>query len=176
MADWTSLVVAVVGVVGTASVSITTQRYALKSQGLESQAKLKQVADDRAEALREMGITSKREMYTELNTKARNYRASILDCYAHMLHERADSKALGKLEEARVAFRECNARAQLIVPRRILDKARVANKALGDGYRAIHSESHQRRAEVEQEIGQAVRDLLDSMRIDLEVDQDPDSI
>lgn len=162
---------AVVGVVGTASGSIITQRATLKSERLRADREREAHQNELKEAADRARRDQLRELYTELNTKARHYRAALTDCVAHLSGERPIESALTSLEAARQAFAECNSRAQMRLPWSILGKATGASVALGDGYRAINADMQGlTEASLEEYVRRAVNALRDAMRADLGLD------
>jgi hypothetical protein len=128
-----SLVVALVGVAGTLSATLVTQRAALKSKQLDSADRSRERAEDRAEAERRLTLEEKRVVYVELNASAHQLWTVAHDCLFD--RHRGLAVDVAELDSARTKFLELRARAQMILPDRALKVAEEVYDGFGPAYR-----------------------------------------
>ncbi|WP_280492993.1 hypothetical protein [Nocardia asiatica] len=128
-----SLVVALVGVAGTLSATLVTQRAALKSKQLDSADRSRERAEDRAEAERRSMLEEKRVVYVELNASAHQLWIVAHDCVVD--RHRGLDVDVAELDSARTKFLELRARAQMILPDRGLKVVNEIYESFGPAYR-----------------------------------------
>jgi hypothetical protein len=133
-ADLTTVVVAILGAVGTLSSPLLTQRFADRAKRQDFEFELERRREDRHEDDRRSAAEERREIYAQLNTAARRYEQAIYQ-YLRAISEgpaRPDQQA--KLVAARETFRELYSDAQMILPDRVLAAAMDMSYGLGQAY------------------------------------------
>lgn len=132
--DWTTLVVAVAGVAGTIGASWLGQR-ALRWQARE-QTEREQRAQ--AEQRRERALREQRELYIALNSAARDYRLALMYAARSVaLGGRITDQQMTAVEQARSSFGGQYARAQMMLPQRLLQVATEVTRCLAVGYQLL---------------------------------------
>ena len=131
--DLGGVAVALVTIAGTLGATALTQYAAARGKRLD--AKIQQGA--RIEKRRAAADRERRAIYAELNNAVRDYRAHGHD-YVIGLLDGARTENMRQLEKARRKYAGIYARAQMILPDRVLIVARAVNDGLGHSYRAIH--------------------------------------
>jgi len=175
MTDWTVVVAACVGVGGTLTAPILTQRAALRARRLDAELQRREREEGQIAALQGKSLEDRRNIYVELNTKLRSYRAALQDLYAFYTGERPDRSILGRVTAARKDFGECYGRAQMIIPDAVLPYAHLVNSALERAYVMLtDARGNEQRLTaaselVELELGNDAKSLRTAMRIDLGV-------
>ncbi|MFB7030600.1 MULTISPECIES: hypothetical protein [unclassified Streptomyces] len=144
-ANWSALLIAVVGVAGTLGAALLTQVRADRTKRMELQAAADQRREERdhaEELLRaERALQGQRESlerrracYITLNTAARQYLTEMTN-HLHALARGEDVTAsLENLEAARVAYRESYAESQMIVPDVVSRSSSAAKTRLNAAY------------------------------------------
>lgn len=147
-ANLTAVVVATVGVVGTLIAPILAQRGGLTArraeaeiQRVERAEQREEKAEERSDAADYEAVERRRQVYAELNARARNYRSAALD-YLSALRRGANGQGSigetrGELDAARKAFAQCHSEAQMIVPDEILEMSTKVSRELGSSYRLL---------------------------------------
>lgn len=149
--DYAAVVVAVVGVVGTLSGTVLTQRISLRDKGLELQARREDAeaarrlaGDERADLYRRERQAERTALYAELNSAARTYRSTCRDQAIDLARVKKQSAAHQEdlseaIEQARTAYRDIYARAQMFLADRTLEVASTVNLCLGHSYSAVRA-------------------------------------
>lgn len=132
-AEVTSLVVALVGVLGTLTATFASQRATLKVKKLESAERTLERAEERSEADRRAALDEKRAAYVTLNTSTRRLYTLIHDCLVDRHLGLAVDEA--ELEAARADFLAIRARAPMLLPDRALRVATEVFAGFGPAYR-----------------------------------------
>ncbi|MBC3841391.1 hypothetical protein GXW82_17035 [Streptacidiphilus sp. 4-A2] len=144
-ANLASLLVALVGVVGTLGAAVVTQTRADRAKRLE----LEHTAEQRAAELRhadllrqaeraearehESGIL-RRQCYVQLNTSGRQYMTALVDHLHALRGGDAAPVTAEELEACREAFRDSYAEAQMIVPAAVLGASSLTSRGLNALY------------------------------------------
>lgn len=133
-ADVTTVVVAILGAVGTLSSPLLTQRIADRSKRQDFEFETQRRREDRHEDDRRSVTQERRAIYAQLNTAARQYEQAVYH-YLRVIAEgpaRPDQQA--ELVAARETFRELYSDAQMILPDRVLAAAMDMSYGLGQAY------------------------------------------
>jgi predicted alpha/beta-hydrolase family hydrolase len=133
-ADVTTVVIAILGAVGTLSSPLLTQWVGnrAKRQDFELEAQRRQ--EDRHEDARRSVLEERRAIYAQLNTAARQYEQAIYE-YLRVIAELAPApEQLAELTKARESFRELYSDAQMIIPDTVLAAAADVSAGLGQAY------------------------------------------
>jgi hypothetical protein len=136
-ANLTTVLVAVLGVVGTLSSPLLAQQVAARVKQQEFDLRRQERLEERADAQQREAFEERRAMYARLNTAARGY-TQQLRTYLRMLQD--DVLTAGerdRLEMARKTYRDLYSDAQMILPDRVLKAAASVNTSLGDAYGMI---------------------------------------
>jgi hypothetical protein len=132
--DWTTLVVALAGVAGTIGGAWLGQR-APRWQARE-QTEREQRA--KAERHRERASRERQQLCIELNSAARVYRLALLyAARSSALGGRITGNPRADVEQARSAYGTHYARAQMMVPKRILRVATEVTRCLAVGHQLL---------------------------------------
>lgn len=132
--EWTTLVVALAGVAGTIGASWLGQR------ALRWQAREQAVREQRAltEQRRERALREQQELYIALNSAARDYRLALTYAARSLaLSGRITAQQMTGVEQARSVFGRQYARAEMMLPRRVLQVATEACRCLAIGYQLL---------------------------------------
>lgn len=143
--DWSAVVAAVVGVVGTLGAAFVTQSRADRTRRMELEAAHAQRREERRHAeelLRAERAEQKaqslmdlhRSCYISLNTSMRQYMTAQVNLL-HALQEGIGvDLCLEQLEACRIAQRDSFAEAEMVVPDEVLTAATAAGHRLNTGY------------------------------------------
>lgn len=147
--DYVAVVVAVVGVMGTLGGTVLTQRTSLRDKRLEIEARrddaetARQLAnDERADQYKREHLAERTKLYADLNSAARTYRSRCQD-HAINLSRAENTPAEHQqnlpetIEQARAAYRDLYARAQMILDDRTLQVASTVNLCLSHSYSSL---------------------------------------
>jgi hypothetical protein len=126
-ANVTTLLAAIVAVVGTLTSPVLTQRYANRARSQEIEAARQQRLEDRKEERRRTSFLDRRQNYTALHTAAWEFRRALKNC----LFDDADPD---ELEHARQAFMTSYRNSQMISTDDVLRAAVPAYDELTDVY------------------------------------------
>lgn len=129
------LAVAAVGVVGTLCAAVGAQVATLRGKRIDAEIQRAQRVEDLADSARKQEFEEKRAAYSDLNAAVRDYRMSLHDCVMRLGLESAED--LSGVEATRLRFREMYARAQMVVPDRILDVAAEVDLGLSNSHRTL---------------------------------------
>lgn len=133
-ADVTTVVVAVLGVVGTLSSPLLTQWVGNRAKRQEFELEAQRRQEDRHEDRRRSVLQERRAIYAQLNTAARQYEQAVYE-YLRVISEVAPtSEQRAELTEARESFRELYSDAQMIIPDKVLAAAMEVSAGLGEAY------------------------------------------
>ncbi|MGW9438433.1 hypothetical protein [Streptomyces sp. NPDC055607] len=190
-ANWSALLIAVVGVAGTLGAALLTQVRADRTKRMELRAAADQRREERdhaEELLRaERALQKQREnlelrrtCYIRLNTAARQYLTEMTN-HLHALARGEDVVAsLENLEAARLAYRDSYAEAQMIVPDVVSRPSGVAKSRLNEAYgklrkyaadpTAYAAELRTTEAALHQDVWPCVSAMKKAMRADLGVE------
>jgi hypothetical protein len=133
-ADFTTVVVAVLGVAGTLSSPLLGQRIAARAKEQEFSLEARLREDDRRETRQREGFEERRAVYAKLNTAARQYNQAMR---AHLRMQAAGGvtdQAQADLAESRRVFRDLYSDAQMVLPDRVLEVAMAVSEGLGEAY------------------------------------------
>jgi hypothetical protein len=188
--DLTTLLVAIVGVIGTLGGVLLTQNRADRTKRMElaqaaaQRLEERQHADlqretERAEVREQEAAAARRACFISLNTAARQYLTALTN-YMHALLRGGAVEASGdQLEARRLAYRDSYAAAQMIVPLEVLHAASTVNRKLDTAYGMLKRIETQTDERVEllqamqddlSEIWVCLRELRRQMRLDLGID------
>jgi len=133
-ADVTTVVVAVLGAVGTLSSPLLTQRVTDRAKRQEFEFETQRRQEDRHEDNRRSVLQERRTIYVQLNTAARQYEQAIYE-YLRVISEGLPTpEQRNELVKAREAFRELYSDAQMILPDEVLAAAMDVSAGLGEAY------------------------------------------
>jgi hypothetical protein len=129
-----TVVVAVVGAIGTLSSPLLTQWIGNRAKRQEFELEAQRRQEDRHEDSRRSLLQERRVIYAQLNTAARQYEQAIYE-YLRVISEVAPApEQLAELVAARKSFRELYSDAQMILPDQVLDSAMDVSAGLGEAY------------------------------------------
>ncbi len=133
-ADITTLLVAVLGVAGTLSSPLLSQRSADRAKRQEFELQGLQRREERLETERKSALQERQLIYAKLNTAARQYEQEMYE-YLRVMAAGAPTDE-GRLELARVreVFRDLYSDAQMILPDKVLESAMQVSAGLGEAY------------------------------------------
>lgn len=133
-ADVTTVVIAVLGAIGTLSSPLLTQWVGSRAKRQDFEFEGQRRQEDRHEDSRRSVLQERRAIYAQLNTAARQYEQAIYE-YLRVISEAAPTaEQLGELTQARENFRELYSDAQMIVPDTVLAAAADVSAGLGQAY------------------------------------------
>jgi hypothetical protein len=177
-ANVTTLLAAVVAVLGTITSPVLTQRYTNRARLQEIEAARRQRLEDRDEAQRTTSLLERRASYTTLHTASWDFRRALKNCLF-------DAHALEELEIARQAFLSSYRNSQMIAADAVLKAAAPVYNALTRTYGRVKRltaetfDSHGDRlkgdehaviqAALNSQVEDAIRQLRMAMREDLGV-------
>ena len=114
-ANLTTVLVAILGVIGTLSSPLLGQRIAARAKQQEFDLQRQQRLEERADAQRREAFEERRTMYARLNTAARRYTQQLRN-YLRMLQDDVlTAEERDRLEKARQAYRDLYSDAQMIL-------------------------------------------------------------
>ena len=123
--DITGLMVAVVGVAGTLTAPVVTQRLTIRARQQELDAAQRQRLEDRDNERHRTNLAERRAVYVELNAAIRAYRRAIRDGLIEPSEQCRDER-----EQARRAFDRRTAEVQLIATDAVLEALTPVNAML----------------------------------------------
>jgi hypothetical protein len=180
-ANVTTLLAAIVAVLGTLTSPVLTQRYANRARLQEIEAAKEQRLEDREEERRRTSLLDLRQNYTALHTAAWEFRRALKNC----LFDDDDSD---ELERARQAFITSYRNSQMICTDPVLRVAVPVYDELTDAYGRVkkllpaasgQAESSARtegRSAIQRTLNTtvegAIRHMRQGMRVDLGVSTD----
>ncbi|MFE5732783.1 hypothetical protein ACFQ7A_17985 [Streptomyces sp. NPDC056528] len=190
-ANWSALLIAVVGVAGTLGAALLTQVRADRTKRMELRVAADQRREERdhAEELlraeralqrQRESLERRRACYIRLNTAARQYLTEMTN-HLHALARGEDVAAsLENLEAARLAYRDSYAEAQMIVPDVVSRPSGAAKSRLNEAYGKLReyaadptahaAELGTMEAELHREVWPYVGAMKKAMRADLGVE------
>jgi hypothetical protein len=133
-ADVATVVVAVLGAVGTLSSPLLTQWIGNRTKRQEFELEARRRQEDRHEDSRRSALRERRAIYAQLNTAARQYEQAIYEYLRVMLEAAPTPEQRAELTEARESFRELYSDAQMIIPDKVLAAAMEVSAGLGVAY------------------------------------------
>jgi hypothetical protein len=123
MAYVTTLLAAVIAVLGTVVASIYSQRSALQSRKLEFELAKAQRQEEHELTERKAELEQRRACYVALNIAIRRYRMAIADLLHAIQNGEVSDATRAELDESRRLYIERHAEAQMTVPDNVLDAA-----------------------------------------------------
>jgi type II secretory pathway pseudopilin PulG len=133
-ADVTTVVIAILGAVGTLSSPLLTQWVGSRAKRQDFELEAQRRQEDRHEDARRSVLQERRAIYAQLNTAARQYEQAIYE-YLRVISEVVPTpEQLAELTEARESFRELYSEAQMIIPDTVLAAAADVSSGLGQAY------------------------------------------
>jgi hypothetical protein len=133
-ADVATVVVAVLGAIGTLSSPLLTQWVASRSKRQDFELEARRRQEDRDEDGRRSMRQERRRVYAELNTAARHYEQAIYACLREMPDALPTPEQRAELTKARDSFRELYSDAQMMIPDTVLAAAMDVSAGLGEAY------------------------------------------
>ncbi|MEV5012918.1 hypothetical protein [Streptomyces sp. NPDC055692] len=118
-----TLLLAVVGVLGTLASALLTQCGAMKAKQTELDQAQRQHESDRVADEQRAAIQARRACYIEVNQTFRHYQAALDDYLSSLLSHPVTEGQRAEVEETRHASRDAYAEAQMILPEELLDRA-----------------------------------------------------
>lgn len=134
MAYVTTLLAAVIAVIGTVTGSIYSQRTALRSSRQAFDLARIQRQEEYELAQRKADLEQRRACYVALNIAIRRYRAAINDLLFALRKGDVSEGVRVELEESRRQYIERHAEAQMTVPGHVLEAAGAVRGHLGNWY------------------------------------------
>lgn len=129
-----TVVVAVVGAIGTLSSPLLTQWIGNRAKQQEFELDAYRRQEDRHEDIRRSLLQERQLIYAQLNTAARQYEQAIYE-YLRVISEVVPTpEQLAELMTARKSFRELYSDAQMIIPDKVLASAMDVSAHLGVAY------------------------------------------
>jgi hypothetical protein len=136
-ANLTTVLVAILGVIGTLSSPLLGQRIAARAKQQEFDLQRQQRLEERADAQQREAFEERRTMYARLNTAARRYTQQLRNYLRMLQYDVLTAEERDRLEKARQGYRDLYSDAQMIFPDRVLKAAASVNTSLGDAYGMI---------------------------------------
>jgi hypothetical protein len=133
-ADVTTVVVAILGAVGTLSSPLLTQRIADRGKRQDFEFETKRRREDRFEDDRRSAAQERRAIYARLNTAARQYEQAIYQYLRVIAEGPPDPAQEDELVAVRETFRELYSDAQMMLPDQVLAAAMDMSYGLGQAY------------------------------------------
>ncbi|WP_369204082.1 hypothetical protein [Streptomyces sp. PU-14G] len=121
-----AMITAVVGVLGTLFAPVLTQRISARQR-----------AEERVETERLRRFEERRTAYTSMNRASRQFSTLLKDALHRLRDGVYTDHERTALEEARLEYRDRYAEAQMIVPERVLEASRAANRVLAEADGAV---------------------------------------
>ncbi|MFF2327817.1 MULTISPECIES: hypothetical protein [unclassified Streptomyces] len=122
----TTMITAVVGVLGTLLAPVLAQRLTARQRTEEARL-----------AERQRRFEERRAQYTAMNRASRQFHTLLKDALHRIRDGVYTEQERAQLEEARLDHRDRYAEAQMIVPERILQASRDLNRVLAAGDAAV---------------------------------------
>jgi hypothetical protein len=129
-----TVVVAVVGAIGTLSSPLLTQWIGNRAKRQEFELEAHRRQEDRHEDSRRSLLQERRVIYAQLNTAARQYEQAIYEYLRVISEAEPTPEQQGELLAARKRFRELYSDAQMVVPDKVLGSAMDVSAGLGEAY------------------------------------------
>jgi hypothetical protein len=136
-ADLTTVVVAVLGVIGTLSSPLLAQRIAARAKQQEFNLQSQQRREELQEAQRREAFEERRSLYARLNTAARQYNQALREYLRMVKTGSVTAEGRAELAQARDSFRDLYSDAQMMLPDRVLEAAAEVSAGLGEAYGMI---------------------------------------
>lgn len=136
-ANLTTVLVAILGVVGTLSSPLLGQRIAARAKQQEFDMQRQQRLEARDDARQREAFEERRTMYAMLNTAARHYTQELRNYLRLVRDDAVTDEWRDRLEKARQTYRNLYSDAQMILPDQVLEAAVPVNTCLGDTYGMI---------------------------------------
>jgi len=133
-AELTTVLVAVLGVLGTLLSPVLVQQIASRAKRLEFDLHRQQQLDDRSESRRREALDERRAAYAALNTAARRYTQALRAYLRAISGGEVSGEDEAALALARQAYRDLYSDAQMVFPDKVLAVASSVNEGLGDAY------------------------------------------
>ena len=140
--DFSTLVVAVVSVVGALGGTVLTQRAGFREKRLELSSRQAEASAQTDAARR----AEKQALYAELNATARAFRSTSHDCVRSLTLDDEghptnvlDVSLLAGLRAVRATYRDVYARAQMVLAEPTLEIASEVNACLGLGFTIVQT-------------------------------------
>lgn len=133
-ADVTTVVIAVLGAIGTLSSPLLTQWVGNRAKRQDFEFESQRRQEDRHEDSRRSVLQERRAIYAQLNTAARQYEQAIYEYLRVISEAAATPEQLAELTKARESFRELYSDAQMIIPDTVLAAAADVSAGLGQAY------------------------------------------
>jgi len=133
----TAIAIAIVGVLGTLSAPIVSQRLSARARSEEFEQQRLHKNDEYVRDRQQAAYTTKRDCYIALSVAGRHYRAELMS-YLHEVNQNTvDDNAQSRLQEARFTFLACVAEAELTGTRMVLEALRPIRAGITKSYTAI---------------------------------------
>ena len=152
-ADWATLAVAVLGVAGTLSSPLLSQRIAARAKEQEFDLQRRQRQEERVAGRQQAEFEERRSTYARLNTAARRYQQALTAFVRAMMDGAVTEGTRAELGDARESFRDLYSDAQMVLPDKVLDAAMSLSASLGEAYglaRRLESGKPRSRPDVDQ--------------------------
>jgi hypothetical protein len=133
----TALVIAIVGVLGTLSASIVSQRLSARARHQELEQQRLDRIDEYAREQKEKVFTSKRNCYLGLSIATRRYRVELMNYLYSVDRGAVNEDAQSRLQEARFAFLASVSETQLAGSLSVLDALEPVIKGNARAYAAV---------------------------------------
>jgi len=135
----TALIIAIVGVCGTLTAPIVSQRLSARARREEFDQQRLQKADEYARGQQRETFAAKRSCYIALFVATRRYRVELMN-YLHTVNQgKLDDNARSRLEDARFTFHACVSEAQLTGSLAVLEELEPIRVGTTKAYGAIRS-------------------------------------
>jgi hypothetical protein len=133
-ASTSALVIALLGIVGTLTSALLTQRSAHSSKMRELEQADRQHREERAYQTKQATIESRRTCYVALNIAARLHQTALTNYFVAIRAGVVSDEIRADVEELRRDHRARHAEAQMLVPNPVLIAAGTVNSHLGNLY------------------------------------------
>jgi hypothetical protein len=133
-ADWATLAVAVLGVAGTLSSPLLSQRIAARAKEQEFDLQGRQRQEEREAGRQQADFEERRSIYARLNTAARRYQQALRAYVRAVADDAVTDSTRAELTDARESFRDLYSDAQMILPDKVLEAATSVSACLGEAY------------------------------------------
>lgn len=130
----TTVVVAILGVIGTLVSPLLAQWTVARSRKLEFDLQDRQRRADREDARVAQALEERRSIYARLNTAARQYTQELRAYLRSISSDEVTDDGRSALAGARQAYRDLYSEAQMIMPDRVLEAAVLVNEGLAAAY------------------------------------------
>lgn len=166
-AELTTVLVALLGVLGTLLSPILAQQIASRAKRFEFDLQRQQQLDERRDSRQQQALDERRAMYAAFNTAARRY-TQALRAYLWAISSGAVSdQDEAALTGARQAYRDLYSDAQMVFPDKVLDVASSVNAALADAYGKVRRLASSRSAADRGPTGKDIEDAQEYCRVQL---------